>query len=94
MSSPTYNYAKLPVFKYQTFDRASLQFSDVPIVPPDYKTPLVFKGTDKDDQQEEAAATTESSPAEGSTESAETTNAAPPDTDPAQDSSSKCLWFL
>ena len=27
-------YAQLPVFKYQTFDRNSLTFADVPIKPP------------------------------------------------------------
>lgn len=27
-------YAQLPVFKYQTFDRNDLTFTDIPIVPP------------------------------------------------------------
>lgn len=41
MAQPKYEYAQLPVFKYQTFDRESLQFSDVPIIPPTAKPPVV-----------------------------------------------------
>lgn len=33
-------YADLPVFKYQTFDRESMSFSDVPIIPPSSKPPI------------------------------------------------------
>lgn len=43
-------YAQLPVFKYQTFDRGSLTFSEHPIIPP---TPAKIRhfgeGTDADE---------------------------------------------
>lgn len=41
MAQDKYKYAQLPVFKYQTFDRESLQFSDIPIIPPNAKAPVV-----------------------------------------------------
>lgn len=33
MSKPPLLYAKLPQFKYQTFDLETLKFSDVPVIP-------------------------------------------------------------
>ena len=36
-----YKYADLPVFRYQVYDQATLKFSDVPIIPPREKPPLV-----------------------------------------------------
>lgn len=43
-----FQYAQLPVFKYQTFDRESLKFSDHPIIPLNAKPPIV---DDADDQK-------------------------------------------
>ena len=42
MAQGQFKYAQLPVFKYQTFDRESLQFSDIPIIPPIADPPVVL----------------------------------------------------
>ena len=39
MSSP-YSYAQLPVFKYQTFDRNSVQFTNIPVWKPSTPPPV------------------------------------------------------
>jgi hypothetical protein len=46
---PDQMYAQLPVFKYQTFDRESLSFSDVPIIPPSTKPPIESAPEDNND---------------------------------------------
>jgi len=43
-------YAQLPVFKYQTFDRDSLKFTDHPILPPPPPPQLSSPGVDADDK--------------------------------------------
>jgi hypothetical protein len=43
-------YAQLPVFKYQTFDRESLTFSEHPIIPPSPRQMRYFgEGADADE---------------------------------------------
>jgi len=46
---PTYEYAQLPVFKYQTFDRATLSLIDHPIIPPE-RPRFKFMNHHADDQ--------------------------------------------
>jgi hypothetical protein len=41
-----FQYAQLPVFKYQTFDRESLTFTNHPIIPPER---IVFSDRHADD---------------------------------------------
>ena len=62
--SPTskFQYAQLPVFHYQVWDKDSLNFSNVPIIPPNAKPPVIdddnadfdyWKGVASDDNIED-----------------------------------------
>ena len=42
MTTPKYQYAQLPVFKYQVYDRESTKFSYVPIIPPVERPPVDY----------------------------------------------------
>lgn len=69
---PDQMYAQLPVFKYQTFDRESLSFSDVPIIPPSTKPPIETApkdNSDADDGPKDGEASVEEA-IEGATEGA------------------------
>jgi hypothetical protein len=49
--SPSFPYAQLPVFKYQTFDNQSLTYSEYPIIPPTSSKMTHFgEGADADEQ--------------------------------------------
>lgn len=52
---PKYMYAQIPAFHYQTFDRQSLKFSNVPIIPPNSKPPTADEVTDSTTKGDEAA---------------------------------------
>ena len=53
---PSYLYAQLPVFKYQTFDRETLTFMDHPIPPP---PPRQMRYADDDDYADDDHKSTE-----------------------------------
>ena len=47
----TFQYAQLPPFKYQTFDRHTLKFSDVPVIPLYANPPPVHDGKVNADEE-------------------------------------------
>lgn len=42
-----YVYAQLPIYHYQTFDRQNVKFSNIPIIPPNPKPPVIDKETNE-----------------------------------------------
>lgn len=86
MPQTNYQYAQLPGFKYQTFDRHTLTFTDVPIIPLFAEPPTQDDSKGNADSTPEKGDDPESPPVDKSTEESSThppESSTDPDTQPS-----------